>query len=343
MPIPDSPYGMPRMGVGTEIGASSTRKESSLGLEEDPGYGWTYDFQTPKAEERDTDTRGTKTITEDYPLYGRRWGIKYRPKDAPEDIRVHDTQSESEAVECKVQYNKVHYKKRTGRSAPGAINRLQQTESDSETEDGIQAHYRRVGLSMFDPRFFTLKANHTSEAGRRIELATRKLREMTASSWTLRSPTDETWYSNPDMRYTKDVVMPNLASITDILWGTDRGHCSRIRYAGRGRHLARNPDLVFEDGHGRIRSEGYGKSYGPDLYTAFTEPGGTSNQALDLELVGWKAIHVPIVVNAREAMDMRSGSWRRKYNQVPRLLRHMVSVSRSNSSPLYPRQIRRCW
>lgn len=343
MPMPDTPYDMPRMCVDTETEAALTRKESSLGLEEDPGYGWTFDFQIPKAEERDTDTRGSKTITEDYPLYGRRWGIKLRLKDAPEDIRIHDTQSESEAVECKVQYNKVRYSKRTTRSAPSAINRLQETESDSETEDGIQAHYRRVGLSMFDPCFFTLKAEHTSEAGRRIELATRKLREMTASSWTLISPTNETWYSNPYLKYTKDVVLPNLALITDILWEPDRRHCSRVRYAGRGRHLARNPDLVFEDGHGRIRSEGHGKSYGPDLYTAFTEPGGTSNQVSDLELIGWKAIRVPIVVNVREAMDMRSGSWRRKYNQVPRLLQHMVSVSRSNLSPLCPRQIRRCW
>lgn len=341
--MPDIPYGIPRMGVETETEASLTPKESSLGLEEDPGYGWTYDFQTPKAEERDTDTRGSKTITEDYPLYGRRWGIKLRPKDAPEDIRVHDTQSESEAVACKVQYNKVHYSKRTTRSAPSAINRLRETESDSETEDGIQAHYRRVGLSMFDPRFLTLKANHTVEAERRVKLATRKLREMTASSWTLISPTNETWYSNPDLRYTKDVVMPNLALITDILWGPDRGHCSRIRYAGRGRHLVQNPDLVFEDGHGRTRSDGYGKSYGPDLYTAFTEPGAALKQAPDFELMGWKAIRVPIVVNVREAMDMRSGSWRRKYNQVPRLLRHMVSVSRSNLLPLYPRQVRRCW
>jgi hypothetical protein len=336
MPIPGTPDGMPYMGVGTESEASLTRKESSVGLEEDPGYGWTYDFQTPKAEERVTDTRGTQIITEDYPLYGRRWGIKLRPKDAPEDIRVHDTQSESEAVACKVQYNKVRYSKRTTRSAPSAINRLQETESDSETEDGIQAHYRRVGLSMFDPRFFTLKADHAEEAGRRIELATRKLREMTASGWTLRSPTNETWYSNPDLRYTKDVVLPNLALITDILWGPDREHGSRIRYAGRGRHLAQNPDLEFEDGHGGIPSDTHGISYGPDLYTAFTEPGAALKQASDLELMGWKAIRVPIVVNAREAMDMRSGSWRRKYNQVPRLLRHMVSASLSNLFPPNP-------
>lgn len=132
------------------------------------------------------------------------------------------------------------------------------------------------------------------------------------------------------------MVLPNLASITDILWGTDRGQHAHIRYGGRGRHLARNPDLVFEDGHGRTRSDGYGKLYGPDLYTAFTEPGAAPKQAPDLELVGWKAIRVPIVVNVREAVDMRSGSWRRKYNQVPRLLRHMVSASLSNLFPPNP-------
>ena len=130
----------------------------------------------------------------------------------------------------------------------------------------------------------------------------------------------------PEKNNTSSILCPRLQEVTDILWG--HGHGPFIHNV-KDRRLIRNPDLVFEDGHGGDWSRD-GSDVSPDLITIMHEQGATPKEVFDraneVGHLSWKVVRVPIEVRMDSNNDMRSANSDEQKNQVPRLLKYMVSA-----------------